>query len=170
MFAVLDQFPLAAAAGALVIVLVAIFFVSGADAASIVMGTLSQRGSLEPSRGVVVFWGVLTGAVAAVMLLIGGGEGDALTGLQNLTILAAAPFTLVMIGLCVALNRDLRHDPLIIRGRMGKEAVETAVIAGHEKYDGDFELRIGPAACNDETQTEQPERTEESGRSTTSAV
>ena len=30
--------------------LVAIFFVSGADAASIVMGTLSERGTLEPSR------------------------------------------------------------------------------------------------------------------------
>ncbi len=36
-------------------VLVGIFFVSGADAASIVMGTLSQKGSLEPSRWAVVF-------------------------------------------------------------------------------------------------------------------
>ena len=30
--------------------LVAIFFVSGADAASIVMGTLSQRGAIEPKQ------------------------------------------------------------------------------------------------------------------------
>ena len=110
------------------------------------MGTLSQRGSLEPSRTVVVFWGVLTGAVAAVMLLVGGGGGDALTGLQNLTILAAAPFTVVMVGLCVALTRDLRHDPLIVRGQRGEEAIETAVIAGHEQYDGEFELRIGPTS------------------------
>ena len=35
----------------LVMVLVAIFFVSGADAASIVMGSLSERGTLSPSRG-----------------------------------------------------------------------------------------------------------------------
>lgn len=128
----------------LVMILVGIFFVSGADAASIVMGTLSQRGAFEPTRPEVVFWGVVTGAVAAIMLLIGDGQGDALAGLQNLTILVAAPFVLVMIGMCVALMRDLRKDPLIVRGEVGVEVVELAVIAGHEQYDGDFELRIGP--------------------------
>ncbi|MFC7933019.1 BCCT family transporter [Streptomyces cinereoruber] len=144
LFGVLQEFPIAGTMSLLVMILVGIFFVSGADAASIVMGTLSQRGSFEPTRPVVVFWGVVTGAVAAIMLLIGDGQGDALAGLQNLTILVAAPFVLVMIGMCVALMRDLRRDPLIVRGEMGEEAVELAVIAGHEKYSGDFELRIGP--------------------------
>ncbi|MGW7365052.1 BCCT family transporter [Streptomyces sp. NPDC054841] len=144
LFAVLQQFPVSTAMSLLVMILVGIFFVSGADAASIVMGALSQKGALEPGRFVVVFWGLVTGAVAAVMLLVGGGQGDALAGLQNLTILVAAPFVLVMIGMCVALMRDLRHDPLIVRGRRGEEVVELAVIAGHEKYDDDFELRIGP--------------------------
>ncbi|MGW9450620.1 BCCT family transporter [Streptomyces sp. NPDC055632] len=144
LFGVLQEFPIAGAMSLLVMILVGIFFVSGADAASIVMGTLSQRGSFEPTRPVVVFWGVVTGAVAAIMLIIGDGQGDALAGLQNLTILVAAPFVLVMIGMCVALMRDLRKDPLIVRGEMGEEAVELAVIAGHEKYSGDFELRIGP--------------------------
>lgn len=133
----------------LVMVLVAIFFVSGADAASIVMGTLSQKGVLEPSRPVIVFWGVVTGAVAAIMLLIGNGEGDALAGLQNLTILVAAPFTLVMIGMCVALMRDLRRDPLIIQDEQGEEAVAVAVAAGQEEYDGEFEIRIGPSGGPD---------------------
>ncbi|MCX4514250.1 BCCT family transporter [Streptomyces sp. NBC_01619] len=144
LFAVLQQFPLATVMSLLVMILVGIFFVSGADAASLVMGTLSQKGALEPGRFVVVFWGAVTGAVAAVMLLIGGGQGDALAGLQNLTILVAAPFVVVMIGMCFALMRDLRHDPIIVRGERGEEAVESAVIAGHEKYDGEFELRIGP--------------------------
>ncbi|MEU1264043.1 BCCT family transporter [Streptomyces cellulosae] len=144
LFAVLQEFPIATATSLLVMVLVGIFFVSGADAASVVMGTLSQKGSLEPSRWAVVFWGVVTGAVAAIMLLVGSGQGDALTGLQNLTILAAAPFVVVMIFMCVALMRDLRHDPLIVRNKMGNEAVELAVIEGHRKYDGEFELRVGP--------------------------
>ncbi|MEV1019618.1 BCCT family transporter [Streptomyces sp. NPDC050264] len=144
LFGVLHEFPIATASSLLVMILVGIFFVSGADAASIVMGTLSQKGALEPGRFVVIFWGVVTGAVAAVMLLIGNGSGNALTGLQNLTILVAAPFTLVMIGMCVALMRDLRQDPLIVRGDMGIEAVEAAVVAGHEKYGGEFEIRIGP--------------------------
>lgn len=146
LFGVLEQYPIASVMSVIVMILVGIFFVSGADAASIVMGTLSQKGSFEPSRFVVIFWGVVTGAVAAVMLLVGGGGDDALTGLQNLTILVAAPFTLVMVGLCWALLKDLRRDPLIVRGEKGEEAVEMAVIAGHEKYDGDFEIRIGPAA------------------------
>ncbi|MFB1048301.1 BCCT family transporter [Streptomyces chrestomyceticus] len=144
LFDVLHQYPAATLTSILVMILVGIFFVSGADAASIVMGTLSQQGSFEPTRLVVVFWGVVTGAVAAIMLLIGGGSGDALTGLQNLTILVAVPFTLVMIAMCWALMKDLRHDPLIVRGQKGEEVVELAVIAGHERYDGDFEIRIGP--------------------------
>ncbi|KOG36849.1 BCCT transporter [Streptomyces viridochromogenes] len=144
LFGLLQEFPITGTMSLLVMVLVGIFFVSGADAASIVMGTLSQRGAFEPTRLVVVFWGVVTGAVAAVMLLVGDGQGDALAGLQNLTILVAAPFVLVMIGMCVALMRDLREDPLIVRGEVGREVVEVAVIAGHQKYDGDFELTIGP--------------------------
>ncbi|MFB7586881.1 BCCT family transporter [Streptomyces sp. NPDC056169] len=148
LFGVLQEFPLTGTMSLLVMVLVAIFFVSGADAASLVMGTLSQRGAFEPTRPVVVFWGMLTGAVAAIMLLIGDGQGDALAGLQNLTILVAAPFVLVMIGMCVALMRDLREDPLIVRGEVGEEAVAVAVIAGHEQYDGDFELTIGPGTTD----------------------
>ncbi|MFI2614527.1 BCCT family transporter [Streptomyces sp. NPDC018584] len=145
LFGLLHEYPIATVTSLLVMILVGIFFVSGADAASIVMGTLSQKGALEPGRFMVIFWGMVTGAVAAIMLLIGDGTGDALTGLRNLTILVAAPFTLVMIGMCVSLMRDLRHDPLIVRGEHGTEAVEKAVIAGHAQYDGDFEIRIGPA-------------------------
>ncbi|MCF3121654.1 BCCT family transporter [Streptomyces arenae] len=145
LFGLLHEYPIATVTSLLVMILVGIFFVSGADAASIVMGTLSQKGALEPGRMVVIFWGMVTGAVGAIMLLIGDGSDDALTGLRNLTILVAAPFTIVMIGMCVALMRDLRHDPLIVRGEHGTEAVEKAVIAGHEQYDGEFEIRIGPA-------------------------
>lgn len=112
LFGMLEHLPLVGVSTVLVMVLVAIFFVSGADAASMVMGTLSQRGTLEPSRWVVVFWGLLTGGIAALLLWTGG--EDALDGLQTMTIIAAAPFVVVMIGLCVSLYRDLSHDPLIL--------------------------------------------------------
>ncbi|MCW2519004.1 MAG: choline/carnitine/betaine transport [Mycobacterium sp.] len=140
LFTLLDQFPLATVAGIVVIVLVAIFFVSGADAASIVMGSLSERGTIEPSKATVVFWGAATGAVAAVMLLVGG--DDALTGLQTLTILAALPFVLVMVGLAVALVKDLRKDPMMIRQRYAAEAVDDAVIAGVVEHGDDFVIAI----------------------------
>ncbi|UQA97661.1 BCCT family transporter [Streptomyces halobius] len=144
LFDVLNQYPIATVTSVLVMILVAIFFVSGADAASVVMGTLSQRGTFDPTRIVVIFWGVATGGVAAIMLLIGGGSGDALTGLQNLTILVSVPFLFVMVIMCWALVRDLRSDELVERGQKGEEAVEMAVITGHEQYDGDFEFQIGP--------------------------
>ncbi|MFD5892585.1 BCCT family transporter [Streptomyces sp. NPDC060366] len=156
LFQLLQDFPIATVTSVLVMILVGIFFVSGADAASIVMGTLSQKGHFEPNKYVIVFWGVVTGAVAAVMLLVGDGEEDALKGLQNMTILVAAPFALVMIGMCVALMRDLRSDPLIVRSERGVEVVESAVIAGHEQYDGDFEIRIGPTP-DDEPAGNTPE-------------
>ncbi|MDG4664300.1 BCCT family transporter [Mycobacterium sp. 236(2023)] len=140
LFTLLDQYPIATIASVVVMVLVAIFFVSGADAASIVMGSLSQKGTIHPSRSTVVFWGVATGAVAAVMLLVGG--EDALTGLQTITIIAALPFLLVMVGLAVSLVKDLRHDPKVVRREYAAEVVNTAVISGVTQHGDDFIISI----------------------------
>jgi choline-glycine betaine transporter len=123
-----------------VMLLVGIFFVSGADAASIVMGTLSQRGTTEPSRLNVIFWGVATGGVAAVMLLSGG--DDALSGLQNLTIVAAVPFALVMVGIAWGLVRDLRQDPMVVRRQYAAQAVDDAVVNGVTRHGDDFSLTV----------------------------
>jgi choline/carnitine/betaine transport len=140
LFGVLEQYPLATVSTVLVLVLVAIFFVSGADAASIVMGSLSERGALEPRRRTVVFWGVVMGSVAAVMLLVGGDE--ALSGLQNLTIIAALPFALVMVGLAVSLAKDVRTDPMILRRTAGEEMVQQAVTEGLTRHGDDFALVV----------------------------
>ena len=140
LFGLLEQFPLATASSVLVMVLVAIFFVSGADAASIVMGSLSQRGAIEPRRLPVIFWGVVMGGVAAVMLLIGG--DTALDGLKTITIVAAVPFVFVMVGLCVALVKDLADDPLIVRATYARRAVHDAVVAGVSEHGDDFVIPV----------------------------
>ncbi len=139
LFTTLEQYPLATLTGVVVMVLVAIFFVSGADAASIVMGTLSERGTTDPRRRTVVFWGVATGAVAAVMLLIGT---DALNGLKTITIVAALPFVVVMVALAVSLVKDLREDPLMVRHAYAAEAVEQAVITGVTAHGDDFVISV----------------------------
>lgn len=141
LFGLLSELPLSGVTSVLVMALVAIFFVSGADAASLVMGTLSQRGTVHPSRRTVVFWGAATGAVAAVMLLVGG--EDALSGLQNVTIVAALPFLLVMVGLTVALVRDLHDDPSEVRRRYARAAVHEAVVTGVRRHGDDFVLEVG---------------------------
>jgi choline-glycine betaine transporter len=142
LFGLLNSMPLGGLLSIIAMILVAIFFVSGADAASIVMGTLSQKGTIEPQRWVVIFWGVVMGAIAAIMLIIGAGKGDALTGIQNITIIMAAPFALVMVVLCVALAKDLHDDPLMRRDRRATAAVEQAVDHGTKNYGDEFIVSV----------------------------
>ena len=144
LFGLLDAMPLGAVLSVIAMLLVAIFFVSGADAASIVMGTLSERGTIHPTRNVVVFWGAVMGAIGAIMLLVGGGKGDALSGIQNITIIMAAPFAIVMVLLCVALARDLRSDPLVRRGLRSEKAIEQAVEFGERTHGDAFFINVKP--------------------------
>ncbi|WP_380161355.1 BCCT family transporter [Kineococcus sp. R86509] len=108
MFTFLQQFPWAGATSVLVVLLVAIFFVSGADASSIVMGSLSSYGVDEPQKWLVALWGGLMGLVAIVLFFAGG-----LEALQDITIIAAAPFLVIMVLMCVALVKDLTRDPAV---------------------------------------------------------
>ena len=159
LFAMLSNMPFATITSILVMLLVAIFFVSGADAASIVMGTLSERGTLAPSRKTVIFWGAATGAVAAVMLLVGG--EDALSGLQNVTIVAALPFLIVMVGLAISLVKDLNADPLIVRRQIAVAAIDQAVVAGVTEHGDDFALVVEEAPGAEEARQERADAARE---------
>jgi len=122
----------------LTVVLIAIFFVTGADSASIVMGMLSENGNENPHRRTIIFWGVATGAVAAVMLLAGGSDpAAALTGLKNITIVSAVPFVIVMLILCVALWKDLSRDRLVIRTDLAQHLLAESVATGVETHAGE---------------------------------
>jgi glycine betaine transporter len=127
LFALLQQYPLAALTSGLAVFLVAIFFISGADAGSVVMGMLCSRGTLTPKAWVVVLWGTLAGAAAAVLLLMGG-----LNALQTASIIAAAPFVLIMMGLCASLGRSLLDElgeAPAVRTGVKRRAPEIAPVA-----------------------------------------
>ncbi|WP_228278397.1 BCCT family transporter [Brevibacterium limosum] len=140
------------------VVLIAIFFVTGADSASIVMGTLSANGMQEPGKGLVIFWGTATGAVAAVMLLAGGSDpAEALDGLKNITIVSALPFVLVMLLLCVAVWKDLSKDPLIIQEQLAAHVLETSVATAVDEYNGEiFGLETSELQVEDESAEADP--------------
>ncbi|WP_420714864.1 hypothetical protein [Streptomyces sp. WM6372] len=59
-------------------------------------------------------------------------------------------------------RRRCGAGPLIVRVQLAEEAVEEAVIAGHEKYAGDFWIRIGlgqdeaPAKAKDDHDGKDP--------------
>ncbi len=47
-----------------------------------------------------------------------------------------------MVGLCVALMKDLRRDPLMVRKAYAEEAVEQAVITGVTEHGDDFAIAV----------------------------
>ena len=105
LFAALDALPFALVTSSVCIFLIALFFISGADAATIVMATMASRGSLEPPRLVVLVLGALMAGIACAMLLVGG-----LTALQQAAVLGAVPFTFVIIGVAYCWIRALREE------------------------------------------------------------
>ena len=107
LFNLIGQLPFSGVTSALVVVILSIFFITSADSASVVMGTMASKGDPEPNKLLVVFWGVLMMGIAVVMLLSGG--ETALSGLQSLTILTAMPFSVVIVALLVSFVRDLEE-------------------------------------------------------------
>ncbi len=142
-FNVLDQLPLAQITPFVAMACVSIFFITSADSASVVMGILSQRGKANPDKKIIVFWGLAMMGIAVVMLLVGG--STALEGLQNLIIVSALPFALILILLMIAFAKDLRSDPLMIRRDFAYQAIENAVRTGIDDYGDDFELSVQKA-------------------------
>jgi choline/glycine/proline betaine transport protein len=73
-------------------VLVTIFFVTSSDSGSLVVDHLTSGGKLDSPTTQRVFWAVMEGAIAAV-LLIGGG----LATLQTASVSTGLPFAFVLL-------------------------------------------------------------------------
>jgi glycine betaine transporter len=110
LFEFLGQYPLALLTSLVALFLVFIFFVAGADAGTIVLGSMSAGGVLNPKTSIKLTWGVIMAALAVALLLAGGGGPDALSGLTNGAILAATPFGILMVPMCYGLYKTLKTD------------------------------------------------------------
>lgn len=104
-FGVLQHYPLGQLMSILTIVVVAIFFITSADSATFVLGMLSTNGSINPSKSVKITWGLAMSAMAAVIVYFGGTQG-----LQNMLIIAALPFSIVMILMAVSFFKAARLE------------------------------------------------------------
>jgi len=172
LFSMFQDLPLGTITPFILLVILAVFFVTSADSASVVMGTMSSKGDPTPNKLIVIFWGLCMMGIAIVMLLTGG--EDVLTGLQNLTILAALPFCLVLLTMMVAFIKDLRSDPMFIRRTYARSAMDNAVMRGIAEHGDEFEFSVQHAeddrgAGHDfdsaaDRYTEWYQRTDEEGR------
>src|SRR5699024_7689163 len=94
LFATFEQLPLTAITSTISMFLIFIFFITSADSATYVLGSMTSRGSLTPSMTVKVIWGLLIAGTASVLLISGGGGLDAL---QTAAIVTAFPFAIIMV-------------------------------------------------------------------------
>ena len=105
LFEALDVMPVPIITSVLCVLLMVLFFVSGADAASITMATMASRGTLLPPKIVTLVMGALMGGIASAMLLAGG-----LTGLQQAAVLGSGPFIVISIALMWYWVKALRQE------------------------------------------------------------
>ena len=124
LFGLFETLPLGAIASGLAILLITTFFVTSADSATFVLGSLSSKGGADPSRTLTVVWGLVISASAAVLLASGG-----LGGLQTAAIVSAFPFAIVLLLMLVSLVKGLREER---RARTGRRRTEPAPAAAAE--------------------------------------
>lgn len=112
LFILLQQLPigaiLATIASVLTIVVVTLFFATSSDSGSLVVDMLTNGGDPHPIWQQRMFWAVLEGAVAAVLLVVGG--ATALTALQAASITTGLPFAVVLLLVSVGLYKGLQND------------------------------------------------------------
>lgn len=105
LFAVVGNLPFGEILCMLAIVVIIIFFITSADSATYVLGTLSSKGSSKPSVSKRIIWGIVLAVIALALLLRGG-----IKALQTLSIAAALPFVLIMLIACACIIRSFRLE------------------------------------------------------------
>ncbi|WP_429845161.1 glycine betaine uptake BCCT transporter [Brevibacillus sp. FIR094] len=110
LFLALEQLPMGYILAVVAVLLIITFFITSADSAIFVLGMLSSDGNLDPSNRVKITWGILQSAIAIVLLLSGG-----LEGLQTASIVAALPFTVIMVLMCFSLVMALQEEDRIAK-------------------------------------------------------
>jgi len=115
MFQMLDNLPLASVTSFIAICLVLVFFITSSDSGSLVIDSITAGGKLDAPVPQRIFWAVMEGLIAAVLLFVGG--ASALGALQAASITVGLPFTLVLLAMCVTLYMGLRHEKRYVMRR-----------------------------------------------------
>lgn len=137
MFEMLQHFPLSQLLSVVGVLLVTIFFVTSSDSGSLVVDHLTSGGKLDSPVAQRVFWAVMEGLVAGVLLLGGG-----LTTLQTATIITGLPFALVILLMIYALYLGLQEELYVeeavkrrLQNVMVEHRVSEAVASAQEAVD-----------------------------------
>ncbi|MCB1854273.1 MAG: BCCT family transporter, partial [Halieaceae bacterium] len=106
MFVMLSGFPLAGLLSLVAVVLVTVFFVTSSDSGSLVVDHLTSGGKLHSPTPQRVFWALMEGAIAAV-LLVGGGLATLQAASVSTGLLFAAVLLVGVYALYVGFAQEL---------------------------------------------------------------
>lgn len=114
-FVLMDQLPvggiIAGIASVLAIVVVTLFFATSSDSGSLVVDILTNGGDPNPIWQQRLFWAIMEGLVAAVLLIAGTvGGGNPLSALQTAAVTSGLPFCLVLLIMCYTLFKALSRE------------------------------------------------------------
>ena len=115
LFEMLKGFPFTGLLSLIGIILVTVFFVTSSDSGSLVVDHLTSGGKLDSPVPQRIFWAVMEGVVAGVLLLGGG-----LKTLQTASIATGLPFALVLLVMVYSLYVGLSQE-LYVEDRVARE-------------------------------------------------
>jgi|TARA_R110000796_G_scaffold117582_16_gene230551 BCCT family betaine/carnitine transporter len=108
MFQMFDSLPLGNLLSMLAVLLVLVFFITSSDSGSLVIDSITAGGKIDAPIPQRIFWAVIEGAIAAVLLWVGGTQ--AIEALQAGAISTGLPFTIILLVMCVSLLMGMRTE------------------------------------------------------------
>ncbi len=133
LFRFLNELPLHTLTTILAMFIISIFFITSADSGIYVMNNIATKNAKISPKWQNIFWGILLAALSLSLLSLGG-----LNSLQTMTLIAAFPFSILMLLFCFnlmkALNIDARYHSTKFSpstsywsGRLWKERLDRIV-------------------------------------------
>jgi len=105
LFGVFSNYPFSLVTSITAMVLIGSFFITSADSGTYVLGMMTTNGSHSPGNKVKFTWGILLSAIALALLYTGG-----LQALQNMMIIAALPFSIIIALMAISLLKALSEE------------------------------------------------------------
>lgn len=99
-----EALPLGGVLNLLFLILITTFFVTSADSSTLALGMLTTGGELEPSTINRVIWGALVGALASLLMVVGGVDA-----LQASAIITGGPFAVITVLAVLAISYPCRE-------------------------------------------------------------
>ncbi|MBO1530734.1 BCCT family transporter [Psychrobacter sp. F1192] len=138
-FKLMEFYPLTKATTMLIVIMIVLWFVTSSDSASFVIDMLTSGGETNPPKIQRLFWAVMQGLVAAILLAAGG-----LGALQAAAIVAGFPFAMVVFIMLYAMIRGFNRDELILYRAEQRFITDESVEHNTANEFADEELLEGP--------------------------